>query len=214
MHMFGRVRVAAVLRRRLRVAYRAVVGGRARLVLVVAGVVLFASVGSASAALLITGKQIKDGTVTGADVKNGSLRLKDLNSTSIQGPAGPQGPQGPRGDTGPRGANGDTGAQGPQGLQGLQGVPGLNGISGYEVRVSDGIPGPSGGNGSGSSPNCSQGKKPVGGGIASDNLFGIQTYTSAPMVDDVSRIYGWTASWKYLTSNVTVYIWVICATPQ
>jgi hypothetical protein len=197
-------------RRGLSRAYRAV-GGRARLVLVIAGIVLFASVGSASAALMITGRQIKDGTVTGADVKNGSLRIKDFNSSSIQGPAGPQGPKGDTGATGPRGQVGDTGAQGPQGLQGL---PGLNGVSGYEVLVSDGIPGVSGGNGSGTSPNCSAGKRPVGGGIASDNLYGIQTFTTAPIIDDVSHSYAWTASWKYLTSNVNVYLWVICATPQ
>lgn len=56
----------------------------------------------------ITNKKIKDGTITGAKVKDGSLSASDF-SGSVQGPVGPEGPQGP---------------------QGPQGVPG---VSGFEV---------------------------------------------------------------------------------
>lgn len=41
--------------------------------------------GGATAAKLITGKQIKDGTVTTADVKNGSLRGVDVRDGSLAG---------------------------------------------------------------------------------------------------------------------------------
>jgi Collagen triple helix repeat (20 copies) len=86
--------------------------------------VLVALSGTASAALVMTGKQIKDGTVTGKDVKNRSLGTKKLSNKALaslqgqRGPAGPQGPkgepgvqglQGPKGDTGPAGPKGDTG---------------------------------------------------------------------------------------------------------
>jgi hypothetical protein len=55
----------------------------------------------ASAARLITGRDIKDGTVTSADVKNGSLLKADFKSGQL--PAGPRGPAGPQGPVGPAG---------------------------------------------------------------------------------------------------------------
>lgn len=72
-------------------------------VAVVAAVV--ASVATAGAASLITGKQIKDG----------SISAKDLNKAvrAQLGKAGVPGPPGPKGDTGPAGAKGDTGSPGP-----------------------------------------------------------------------------------------------------
>ena len=67
--------------------------------------------GTATAALLITGKNVKDSSLTGADIKNRSLTGKDVRKRSLlantfkdghlpRGPQGPQGPQGPKGDTG------------------------------------------------------------------------------------------------------------------
>lgn len=86
------------------------------LVLIVAGLVLMLSAGAgATAALMITGKQIKDGTVTTKDVKNKSLKYKDFapkTKTKLRGATGP---------AGPRGATGATGAAGAQGLPGLSG---------------------------------------------------------------------------------------------
>jgi Collagen triple helix repeat (20 copies) len=84
--------------------------------------------GSATAALVTTGKQIKDGTVTGKDVKNRTLGTKKLSTkaiTSLKGQRGPAGPQGPKGEAGVQGAQGlkgDTGAAGPQGPKGDTGV--------------------------------------------------------------------------------------------
>ena len=112
---------------------------------VVAAICLFVVLGGSSAAepavqaaaRLITGKQIKDNTVTGRDVRASSLtgarrarRHAHWLATSRpascrwrpQGPgrAGPSGPQasgqGPKGDPGAQGPKGDPGPQGPSGV--------------------------------------------------------------------------------------------------
>ena len=89
--------------------------------LVVALVALFAACsGTAVAAKLITGKQIANNTVTGADVKKGSLQATDLSGkarAALQGATGAQGPAG------------------PAGAKGADGAPGAPGISGREVVV-------------------------------------------------------------------------------
>lgn len=61
--------------------------------------------GAAAAAKLITGKQVKNGSLTLADFK-ASERAK------LRGAAGPAGPAGPKGDTGATGATGAAGAAG------------------------------------------------------------------------------------------------------
>ena len=66
-----------------------------------------ACAGTATAARLITGKQIKNSSITSSDVKNGSLLRGDFKSGQL--PAGPRGPQGLPGPAGPRGANGTNG---------------------------------------------------------------------------------------------------------
>ena len=112
-------------------------------VLVVAGLMLALSFGSgALAASMITGKQIKDGTVTTKDVKNHTLMVKDFNRRTRTKLTGPQGPKGDQGDPGLQGIQGIPGVQGDQGIQGIQGIPGvpgtdgldgIDGVSGYEL---------------------------------------------------------------------------------
>jgi hypothetical protein len=85
--------------------------------------------------VITSSSQVKDGALTGADIKNHSLNLADLNegtmhkleSDGSRGPKGERGPQGPKGDTGAQGPSGDTGPQGPQGPAGPQGPGGLRG---------------------------------------------------------------------------------------
>jgi hypothetical protein len=140
----------------------------------VAYLALFAALGgSAYAAVTVTGKNIKDGTVTGRDVKNRSLGTTKLSPTAVsslagqRGPAGPEGPQGARGPvgpTGPIGPRGETGPGGPQGVPGPAGPQGPSGISGWEYRVSSpGVNVPSGEAGGGQ-VYCPAGKKALGGG--------------------------------------------------
>src|SRR4029453_18738200 len=64
------------------------------------------------------GQNIKDGTVTGKDVKNRSLGRNKLSATavsSLTGARGPEGAQGPQGERGPQGPAGPIGQTGPPG---------------------------------------------------------------------------------------------------
>ncbi len=75
--------------------------GRAVPALVIAGALTVgAAAGGASAALLITGKQIKDNTVTTKDIKNGTLKKKDMSSKAIEALEGATGSAGPAGAPG------------------------------------------------------------------------------------------------------------------
>ncbi len=87
-----------------------------------------ATAGSAGAAVLITGSQIKDGSIGGKDLsvalraqlrKVGTRGPKGATgSKGAQGEVGLQGPSGPKGETGAPGAKGDSGTQGPVGPEG------------------------------------------------------------------------------------------------
>jgi hypothetical protein len=59
----------------------------------------------ADAARTITGKDIKNGSVTGKDVKDGSLRAADLSAAGLAALTGDPGPIGPAGPAGPAGAS-------------------------------------------------------------------------------------------------------------
>jgi Collagen triple helix repeat (20 copies) len=91
---------------------------------VLASIAVFAVLaGSATAATsLINGKDIQKGTITGKQIKNKSLAIKDLSKAAVKklrgatGPAGERGAAGARGETGPRGEKGETGLRGPAGI--------------------------------------------------------------------------------------------------
>jgi hypothetical protein len=77
-------------------------------ILGVAALMLLTTTGGAVAGSLITSKQIKNGTITGADIKDKAVGVKDLApaaraATGATGPAGPAGPAGAAGAAGPRG---------------------------------------------------------------------------------------------------------------
>ena len=83
---------------------------RTALTIIVAVVALVVSAGAgATAARLITGKDIKNGTVTSADVKNKSLKAKDFSARAKSKLRGPTGATGATGATGPQGAPGISG---------------------------------------------------------------------------------------------------------
>ena len=95
----------------------------------IALVALFVALTStATAALMITGKTIKNNTVTSADVKNGTLSAKDFKqgttfsaASRTPGAPGPQGAQGSQGQPGAAGAKGADGAAGADGASGPAG---------------------------------------------------------------------------------------------
>jgi len=80
------------------------------MIVAVAAVVL-AAAGSATAARVITGKQIKNNSITSQDIKNNSLLERDFKSGQL-----PTGARGPQGAPGPRGAQGAAGARGTNGF--------------------------------------------------------------------------------------------------
>ena len=109
---------------------------------VVSTMSLFIVLGGGAYAMTITGKNVKNGSLTGqdlldgsvaaqdvrnstlttTDVKDGTLRLADFAPTEL--PLGSAGPTGPQGATGPTGQTGPQGVQGETGEQGETGAPG------------------------------------------------------------------------------------------
>jgi hypothetical protein len=193
----------------------------------VAYLALFAALGgSAYAAVSVTGANIKDGTITGRDVKNRSLGTNKLSNSATAslkgrpGPTGPQGPKGdkgeqgtrgpagPKGDTGPTGAAGPAGPQGTSGSEGPPGRVGSSGISGWEyLTAGRDIPRD---HKDQWQVHCPSGKKALGGGVSSVGAspYVTQIFESAP----AGQATGWTVGVYHETSQtIRFYAWVICA---
>jgi hypothetical protein len=81
-------------------------------VVVAVGVAVLVGATSATAATLITGKDIKSHTITGKDVKHHSLTRNDFTRKAIKHLHGKRGKTGPRGHRGFKGARGAAGAAG------------------------------------------------------------------------------------------------------
>ncbi len=187
----------------------------------VAYLALFAALGgSAYAAVTVTGKNIKDGTITGRDVKTRSLGTSKLSATAVssltgdRGPAGPQGPQGQKGPQGPAGPTGEIGPKGdigPSGPAGPAGPQGPIGVSGYVVvvtPVSQATTIPKGQAGR-VGVVCPDGKKVLGGGVAHypENVTA-RVVESTPA--DTGT--GWTALvFNDGESSFESYAWATCA---
>jgi hypothetical protein len=94
---------------------------RTAVAVVIAALALMVAAGAgATASLMVTGKQIKDGTITTKDVKNRSLVVKDFSrrtKAKLRGATGPAGAAGARGATGPAGPAGPAGASGVSGFE-------------------------------------------------------------------------------------------------
>lgn len=171
--------------------------------IVVAALALMLAAGTgATASLLITGKQIKDGSVTSADIKNKSLKVKDLSTKAKAKLKGATGPAGARGATGP------AGPAGPQGPAGASGLPGLPGLSGFEV-ITKSVPIPALGSASVQGV-CPEGKKA---------LSAITSYTGplgdlTSLVSQVTRVSDTTFQASGLSGLLgakTLNLEVVCA---
>ena len=114
-----------------------------RIAFLIAGaVVALAAVagGTAGVQALITGAQIKDGTIESRDIDNGTIRRVDIGAAallSLRGERGRVGPRGPRGAIGASGPSGPQGAAGPQGERGAAGVSGATGAEGAQGAKGD-----------------------------------------------------------------------------
>lgn len=95
----------------LRRAVRPRVPSAATVISIIALVVALSS--TAYAAVVITGANVRDSSLTSVDVKDRSLLARDFRLGQL-----------PRGAQGPAGTNGTNGTNGAQGPQGIQGVPG------------------------------------------------------------------------------------------
>ena len=121
-----------------RVRDRVSLGANGRSVLLVCLTAFIASVATAGAASLITGKDVQNGSLTGADVKSRSVPLGDLSRgtqtlikrAGLSGGATTPGAQGENGQNGANGAKGDKGDKGDNGLPGQNGQNGSNGSNG------------------------------------------------------------------------------------
>ncbi len=88
-------------------------------------VVIASGGGAYAAGTLVTGRQVRDGTLSSADIRDGSLLAKDFKAGQLK--AGPAGPAGPAGAPGPAGANGQNGQNGQNGADGAPPKPTLHG---------------------------------------------------------------------------------------
>jgi hypothetical protein len=164
----------------------------------VVAVLALASVANTQVRDLITGAQIRDGTIRSRDVGDYSLQRQDLARPLVAELRGRPGPPGPAGPAGPRGERGETGAAGPPGPAGAQGPPGAAGptapsaVSGYVVHGGSVVTVGAGQVGTGRST-CPAGKVAVGGGpqvspVAADFVL----LESTPIVDASGS--GWVVS--------------------
>lgn len=180
-------------------------------VLAVAGLMLLLSLsGGATAAMLITGKQIKDNSITSRDIKNKTVTSKDVKDRTLAvrdfkrrtkarltGAVGPVGPLGPVGPEGPQGESGLRGLPGLDGQDGLQGLPGIDGLDGEDGAIGpigpqgiQGVPGADGISGFA----VAEGSKSIGVNL-SDSLT-----VTCP---DGKKALGATAAFGTLVSGLT-----------
>jgi hypothetical protein len=179
--------------------------GRARFVVALLTVIVLSGAASAAAGGLITGIQIKDGTIrsrdltnaglTGADVRDASLSVLDFDQDSIRGPQGDDGPQG---------------APGPRGLDGIPGVEfaqkPFTAVH-EESGVSAGISGVA-------LPCPTPSKRAVAGGISSLDPDGLDVIESAPIEPTSGNNGRWEVTVHNGTSaDIAAFAWVTCVTP-
>lgn len=172
---------------------------------VIAGVALFAALGgSATAATLISGKDIKNASITGKDVKNRSLGTKELTKSTVKSL---------RGKAGPQGAKGATGNTGPAGTPGTAGAPGAPGATNVVVRTAStdvnnnttGI----------LNADCNPGEKATGGGFRTLNATGFQTFNSRPNpLTAGATPTGWHVEARNTTgAEAALDAFVVCSSP-
>jgi hypothetical protein len=166
---------------------------------VVATLALFVALGGSSyAALTVTGKQVKNGSLTGKDVKNRSLGATELSAKA-------------------KGAlRGNAGAQGPQGLPGPQGPIGSSESNAVVRRDTDEV---SSNSTESVDAYCLPGERAIGGGASGVNDVSFVDLHSLDFVDrDGDEVASGTAAagvYAFLSNSDTTteatQAWVVCA---
>ena len=156
---------------------------------------------SAGAHSLLTGKDIRNGSIAERDLSAG-VRHK-LDQKPVQGAPGLEGPQGATGPQGPAGKPGEDGLRGPQGPKGDKGDPGQDANThrviknGQETVTAD----------EGTHHldlDCDNGQVPLGGGFRVES--GDATVASSYPVNT-----GWHLDVNEPTSGSRVWVYVVCA---
>jgi len=178
---------------------------------VVATLALFVALGGTSyAASKISGAQIKANTITGSNVKDGSLALADFKKADRARLVGPQGP------VGPTGAPGTAGISGPAGPVGMTGAAGTNGATKLTIRTSDDLTPIASGTRNDVFAGCRPGERATGGGADWTDYTGNDLYVTAsgPLVDEDGddTPTGWFSTVTNGTGGTRyAYAYVICA---
>ncbi len=111
-------------------------------------VLAVSSASSATVRTLITGADIKPGSITSLQIRDASLKASDLTANARAALRGTNGVSGTQGVTGQSGATGATGATGPAGPAGAKGDTGAAGPAGAKGDTGDtGPAGPAGAKG-------------------------------------------------------------------
>lgn len=142
---------------------------------IVVAMTVFATGGAATANSLISGSQIRDGSLTSRDVKDGSLKRSDLAPNA-------------RGLNGRNGVDGQDGTPGPAGAPGPAGLASIQRIAGPYVQQC------ASGNGGcqigGAIATCPAGTVVIAGGFDASTAQDIVTF-SEPVAND----------WRIIASN-------------
>jgi len=178
--------------------------------MVVALVALFVALGGTgtAATLLVTSKQIKDGTIQVRDMSRQATR-------SLRGAQGPVGAEGPPGPAGP---------QGPQGNQGPVGPAGPAGRSATDIYTRTFDSAAEAGGGSFVNLFCGPNEVALSGGVRTDSVFGVvfDQYPIMATPDGGARPavhgekpQGWRGgvSTKTNSTRVPYTVYVVCTIP-
>ena len=164
--------------------------------------------GTATAAVLITGKQVKNNSLTGADIKNRSLLARDFKRGQL--PAGARGAPGPAGPTGPAGAAGAPGADGDPGADGAPGATNVVGRTNTVMGTTAGVA-------RSAEVSCGAGEHATGGGVSVANMpqAEFKVIGSGPLPDVDVPSTGWRGVIYPQTTDADalVFAYVICASP-
>lgn len=160
---------------------------------------------TATTAALITGKQIANGSITGADIRNASIGKNKLVGT-FRGPAGPPGPAGsigPAGPAGPAGVAPDTTQfykKAESDGRFLHGTVTVVAASGAIANNTIGV----------ATATCPAGHQVLGGGGAPWNVTNMYVTSSYPLVNNADTPvlladgqYGAATAWRVVFRNET-----------
>ncbi|HVF78653.1 MAG TPA: collagen-like protein [Solirubrobacteraceae bacterium] len=180
---------------------------------VIASLALFVSLGGVGyAAATIGSAQIKNNSVQGKDIRNGTIKTPDIAASTRNAL---------KGKTGPAGLNGAPGAPGQKGVDGAKGDTGAAGATNVTVvRTSFAIPS---GSTSAATAECPAGSRATGGGVAAiPSNEGDAVIQSGPTGSDglfVNTTTGtvptkWFGRYRSASLDPTTgYVWAICAAP-